>query len=187
MPVLQIDHPTLGAITLSQSLRSRRISLAVKPSGEVRLSYPVGISRARALAFAESKAEWIRRTRERLAAVQAERHICTPDEIEAMRREAKHILPAKVEYFARKFGFRYGRVTIRAARTKWGCCTGENNISLSLFLMTLPEHLQDYVVIHELCHTVHHDHSARFHALADRCMGGRERELRRELRNYRTM
>ena len=187
MPVLQIDHPVLGTITLSQSLRNRRISLSVKPSGEVRLSFPVGTSRARALAFAESKAEWIRRTRERIAAVQATCHICTPDEIEALRREAKHILPAKVEYFARKFGFRYGRVTIRAARTKWGCCTGENNISLSLFVMTLPEHLQDYVIIHELCHTVHHDHSARFHALADRCMGGHEKEWRRQLRNYHTM
>lgn len=187
MSVVQIDHPALGTLTLSQSARNRRISLAVRPSGEVRLSFPVGISRARALAFAESKAEWIARTRERVRAMQSNRHICTPDEIEALRREAKRALPARVEYFARQFGFRYGRVTIRLARTKWGCCTSENNISLSLFLMTLPAHLQDYVIIHELCHTVHHNHSARFHALADRCMGGHEKELRRELRNYHTM
>ncbi len=186
MAVKQIDHPTLGAITLSQNARCRRISLTIKPNGAVRLSFPAGISVSRALVFAESKADWIAATRRRIETAATDRHICTPDEIEALRREAKRVLPAKVEFFARKFGFRYGRVTIRAARSKWGCCTSENNISLSLFLMTLPEHLQNYVVIHELCHTVHHNHSKRFHALADRCMDGREQELRKELRNHHT-
>ncbi len=76
------------------------------------------------------------------------------------------------------------KVTIRAARTKWGSCTGRNDISLSLYLMTLPEHLRDFVIIHELCHTVHHDHSPRFHALVDRLTGGREKALARELKNY---
>jgi len=72
----------------------------------------------------------------------------------------------------------------RASRTKWGSCSGRNHISLSLFLMTLPEHLRDYVIVHELCHTVHHDHSPRFHALVDRLVGGREKALNRELRAF---
>ena len=50
--------------------------------------------------------------------------------------------------------------------------------------MTLPAHLRDFVLLHELCHTVHHDHSARFHALLNRCVGGREQELNRELKTY---
>ena len=79
---------------------------------------------------------------------------------------------------------RYAKLTIRASRTKWGSCSGQNHISLSLFLMTLPEHLRDYVIIHELCHTVHHNHSLRFHALVDRLVGGREKELNRELRRF---
>ena len=103
-----------------------------------------------------------------------------------MRRNAKADLPARVEHFARLFGFRYGRVTIRATRSKWGSCSAENNISLSLYLMKVPEHLRDYVVIHELCHTVHHNHSVEFHRLADRCMGGNEKKLRSELRRYTT-
>ena len=50
--------------------------------------------------------------------------------------------------------------------------------------MTLPPHLQDYIILHELAHTVHHNHSPRFHALVDRLTGGRERQLAKELRNY---
>jgi len=50
----------------------------------------------------------------------------------------------------------------------------------------LPEHLRDFVILHELCHTVHHNHSAAFHALLDRCTGGRESLLRRELRHCTT-
>lgn len=177
----------IGEVRLVCSRRNRRISLSVRPSGEVRLSYPPGISERRVLAFLESRTDWVLQARKRMSEREADVHTYTPDEIEELRRAAKATLPAKVEYFARQFGFSYGKVTIRAARTKWGCCTSRNNISLSLFLMTLPEHLQDYVIIHELCHTVHHNHSARFHALADRCLGGREKELQRELRRYHTM
>ena len=85
---------------------------------------------------------------------------------------------------AAETGLRYAKLSIRASRTKWGSCSGRNHISLSLFLMTLPEHLRDYVIVHELCHTVHHDHSPRFHALVDRLVGGREKALNRELRAY---
>ena len=81
-------------------------------------------------------------------------------------------------------GLKYAKLTIRASRTKWGSCSGRNTISLSLFLMTLPEHLRDYVIVHELCHTVHHNHSPRFHALVDRMVGGNEKALNRELRAF---
>ena len=179
-------HPALGEITVSQSARSRRVSISVKPSGEVRLSFPRSVSLRRALEFLDSKIDWVTSARGRMAEKAVARPTFTPAQIEELRQKAKASLPARVEYFAQKFGFRYGRVTIRATRSKWGSCSADNNISLSLYLMTLPGHLADYVIIHELCHTVHHNHSPRFHALADRCMGGREKELRRELRSYST-
>ena len=179
-------HPVLGDITISQSARSRRIAIAVKPSGEVRLSFPKYVSLRKALEFLDSKVGWITAARERMEQKSAARPTYSESEVAELRRLAKTLLPARVDLLARKFGFRYGRVTIRATRSKWGSCTAENNLSLSLWLMTLPWHLIDYVIVHELCHTVHHDHSPRFHAMLDRCLGGREKELRRELRSYST-
>lgn len=181
----RLQHPVLGEITLSQTPRARRITLSVKPSGSVRLSFPVGVSSRRALSFLESRIAWVAAARERLAArTAAAPPARTPEEIEELRRRAKAELPSRVAELAERFGFRYGGITIRAARTKWGCCTGRNNLSLSLFLMILPPHLRDFVLLHELCHTVHHDHSARFHDLLNRCVGGREKELNRELKTH---
>lgn len=178
------QHPLLGEVLLCQSRRARRISLSVRATGAVRLSFPCGVERTRALEFLESKIDWIVRTRERLAARAAAHPAPAACDVEALRRAAKAVLPARVEELARLHGFRYGRVTIRAARTKWGCCTGDNNLSLSVFLMILPPHLRDFVLLHELCHTVHHNHSPRFHALLDRLTGGNEKLLSRELRSY---
>ena len=178
-------HPQLGDILLRQRWTTRRISLSVKPSGEVRLSYPRLISTAKALRFLEEKVDWVLQMREKVAERSMQGADYTPAQIEALRREAKRVLPAMVERLACQHGFRYGRVTIRATRSKWGCCTSQNNLSLSLFLMTLPPHLQEFVVLHELCHTVHHNHSAEFHALLNRVTGSREKELNRQLKGIR--
>ena len=183
------DHPRLGPVTLSQTRRARRIAICVRASGAVRVSFPCGVSQRRAQAFVEEKIEWIERTRERLAARRADPvPELAPEErkmrIEALRRAAKADLPERIARIAAQTGLRYGKMTVRASRTKWGSCTGRNDISLSLFLMKLPERLRDYVIVHELCHTVHHDHSPQIHALVDRLLGGRERELMRELRRY---
>lgn len=184
-----LNHERLGEVTLAQSPRARRVSIRVRPSGEVRVSYPRGVSQRRALAFLDEKAAWVECVRERLAARRAALPPpLPPDEekarIEELRRAAKADLPGRIERLALQTGLKYEKLSIRAARTKWGSCSGRNHISLSLFLMTLPEHLRDFVIIHELCHTVHHDHSPRFHALVDRLTGGHEKALSRELRAF---
>ncbi len=104
--------------------------------------------------------------------------------LRALRAEAKAVLPAMVAELAARYGFRYGKVTVRATRSRWGSCSSRDDISLSIFLMRLPQHLIEYIIVHELCHTRFKDHSAGFHALVDSLLGGREKELARELRSY---
>ena len=184
-----LQHPVLGEVLLVRSARARRVSISVRVSGEVRLTFPVGVSQRRALAFLEEKRDWIMASRERMARKRAALPPQLPSEeqhahIEALRRAAKTDLPERIARLSAATGLRCEKLSIRASRTKWGSCSGQNHISLSLFLMTLPEYLRDYVIIHELCHTVHHNHSPRFHALVDRLTGGREKALNRELRAY---
>ena len=91
---------------------------------------------------------------------------------------------AKTQYFATVCGFKYKSVRLNKAKRKWGSCAINGEITYSTALAFLPEEICDYVVLHELCHTVHLNHSPRFHALLDQCVGGREKALRRELKSY---
>ena len=107
--------------------------------------------------------------------------------IEELRKQAKVILWNKTLQFAKEHGFKYKDLKIQTSKTRWGSCSASNSINLSVYLMTLPSHLMDYVILHELCHTVHHDHSDAFWALMDKVTDGKAHALRNELKqNYRT-
>lgn len=105
---------------------------------------------------------------------------------EAWRIEAKELLPRRIAELAILVGLRYNSVAVRNTVSKWGSCSARNDISLSLHLMRLPDHLIDYIIIHELCHTIHKNHGPQFHALLDKLTGGRHATLRKELRAYNT-
>jgi predicted metal-dependent hydrolase len=100
------------------------------------------------------------------------------------RLEAKAYLPGRVAYFAQKFNFSYARVVVKNAGTRWGSCSATNNINLNLHLMRLPEALRDYIILHELAHTVEKNHGPRFWALLQR-ISGDARGLDRQLKAYR--
>lgn len=102
----------------------------------------------------------------------------------AMMSEAKRVLPARLKLIAEKCGMKYNECRIRSTRTIWGSCTQRSHISLNMFLMRLPQHLVDYVLIHEICHTVELNHSERFWALVNSFTGNKAKELRSELRSY---
>ncbi len=102
---------------------------------------------------------------------------------ETLRSEAKEYLPQRTDFLANKYGFTFEKVSVRNAKTRWGSCSGKNNISLNIHLMRLPEYLSDYVILHELCHTVEKNHGKNFWALLDK-VSGNAKGLDKELKNY---
>ncbi len=103
--------------------------------------------------------------------------------IETYRREAKKHLPERVKYFSDLHGFNFTGVSVKNMRTRWGSCSGKNKINLNIHLMSLPEHLRDYVILHELVHTIEKNHSAAFwEKLESVCPGSRI--SRKEIRKY---
>lgn len=182
-----INIEDIGEIRILRSTRARRISIAVKPSGEVRLSHPLLCPQSQAIEFLRSRKEWIISTRERLKrrAAESPAPSLTRTQIEELRQQAIEDLPVRIARLSEATGLKFNRLSIRATRSKWGSCSSRNDISLSLYLMILPEHLRDFVILHELCHTVHHNHSPKFHSLVDSFVGGREQEMNRELKKFR--
>lgn len=102
----------------------------------------------------------------------------------ALKIEAKEFLPGKVKELSTKFGFKFNKLTLKNIKSRWGSCSRKNNINLSIHLLSLPEYLIDYVILHELAHTVQHNHSLRFWNLLDGVTGG-AKKLDKELKKFR--
>jgi predicted metal-dependent hydrolase len=103
----------------------------------------------------------------------------------ALRKEAKLFLPERTKYLAEKFEFQFSVVRVKNLKSRWGSCSTTNNINLNIHLMRLPDYLVDYVILHELVHTVHKNHGKQFWQALDR-VSGNARLLAKEMKNYRT-
>lgn len=162
-----LSDPQVGEVLLVKSARSRSISIRVHPVKGVRVSVPRIVPFAAAVAFYKMKRNWVlevmARQRERFKDVQ----VASPDEVEALRRKAKAELPSRLAELAGRYGFVYNRVVIKHNATNWGSCSSKNNINLNLNIVRLPKVLQDYILLHELCHLHHHDHGHAFHLLLE--------------------
>lgn len=104
---------------------------------------------------------------------------------EALRRNAKIILPPRLYQLSLQHGLTYRSVKINSSTGRWGSCSSSGNINLSCFLMLLPRHLIDYVLLHELAHTREMNHGDAFWALLDRLTEGKAFQLRSELKQHR--
>jgi len=98
--------------------------------------------------------------------------------------EAHELLPTRVKELAAKWGFAYKRLKIKANRSCWGSCTYDNVINLSLHLMRMPDELVDYVILHELCHTIHKNHGRNFWRLLDSVTDSKARQLSKRTQQY---
>ena len=148
--------------TLVRSSR-KTISIVIKPTGEVEVRCPKKCSRRDVEAFLISKAAWIQGHLEKIAERPAVA-VLSEAERKALAKQAAQILPSKVQHFAAEIGVSYGRITIRSQRTRWGSCSAKGNLNFNCLLMLCPEEVQNYVVVHELCHRKEMNHSAAFWA-----------------------
>ena len=140
--------------------RRRTVSLQIGPDGRLVVRAPYLVPESEIRAIVERHHIWIERQRARCAAHPEP----TEEERKALIRRAREILPPKVAHYAALMGVRPAGITITSARTRFGSCSGKNRLSFSWRLMDYPEEAIDYVVVHELCHIRHHDHSPAFYA-----------------------
>ncbi len=184
MAVTRYNDSHLGEILLNQSARCKRLSITVLASGAVRLSYPPRISSKRALEYLREKSEWVIAAKQRVEQRRSQHPPAIESDEIRLRTAARDYLPKRLEEISKITGLKYSRLTIRKTTSKWGSCSSSGSISLSIYLMALPRHLVDFVILHELCHTVHFNHSADFHNLLNRLCGGVEKKLALQLKGY---
>jgi len=179
---VKLNLPSSIPIIFVQSSRAKRISISVKAE-RVRVAVPPGVSFMKAQKFVESKKEWIRKHVQRLNDLK--RNYKAPAISQSINRsQAKAVLIYTLDVLAEKHGFAYNRVFIKNQKTLWGSCSLKNNINLNYKLVLLPQELQEYIILHELVHLKHRNHSKAFwHELAKYCPEYQQRK--KELRKYR--
>jgi len=229
------NFPQIGEVHFVISALAKYIRISLKLSGNVRVTVPKRASMKQAMAFVETKMEWILRAQSRMATHEKGRIVFAPDTvfstqsrqlqlipwkseqfrtqmskdslkifypsesnlqsdqvqdvirefiIRTLRKEAKEYLPQRVERLATEHGFAYSGVTVKNLSSRWGSCSATNHINLNIHLVRLPEHLSDYVMLHELTHTIHKNHSERFWKYLNTITGGKAKQLAAEMKKF---
>ncbi len=151
----------------------RTISVEITRSGGVRVRAPRKMRQADIDSFLVSKKDWIEkhlaRVRRELEST-AQQDALSEDEIRRLADAALRDIPQRVERFAPLVGVTYGRITIRNQKSRWGSCSSKGNLNFNCLLMLMPDEIRDYVVVHELCHRLEMNHSAKFWAHVERVL-----------------
>ena len=148
----------------------KTISLQLKPD-EIIMRVPNRLGQKEIIAFLNEKSTWIEKHKKLI--VEREEKLdglakFTAEEIKALADKALMVIPEKVRHYAPIVGVDYGRITIRNQHTRWGSCSSKGNLNFNCLLMLTPDEAIDSVVVHELCHRKHMDHSKAFYAEVER-------------------
>lgn len=148
-------------------IRSNRktIAIEIKPDATVIVRVPFFIKDAEIYKFVKEKEHWITEHLKKIEEQkQKEEKVpkLTTAEVEELADRALKVVPEKVRYYSKKMKVRYGKITIRNQKTRWGSCSAKGNLNFNCLLMLVPDEVIDYVVVHELCHLIEMNHSRAF-------------------------
>ena len=148
-------------------IRSRRktISIEIDEKAQVVVRSPMRAPKYEIERFLSEKEGWINKHVEIVKKRMEKAEAVEPVgrwELRDLSEEALRVIPVKVKHYAGILCVTYGNITIRNQKTLWGSCSSKGNLNFNCMLMKAPEHIQDYVVVHELCHRKEMNHSKRF-------------------------
>lgn len=160
-------------------IRSQRktVSLEITREAEVLVRAPNRMKKNEIDQFVAKHEEWIRIHLAKMEQKKAVRQSLSEEDICRLQQAAARVLPEKVAYYSRLMNLKPTGLKITSAQKRFGSCSGKNSLCFSWILMQYPETAIDYVVVHELAHIKHHNHSREFYALIERYLPDyRERE-----------
>ena len=152
-----VDRSALADLYFVRNRRAKRYVMRVDLDGRVRVTIPRGGSRGEAAVFADRHIDWATRQRAHTVPTPVD-----TEEQAALRSQAERDLPARLLALAAVHGLSVTRVSIRNQRSRWGSCGRDGHVSLNWRLVLMPDWVRDYVLLHELMHLLHMDHSKEY-------------------------
>ena len=158
---MRINDDEFGEVIVKKSPLAKNIKFSISTSGRLQMSVPSYTSNFLAKRFLNTNRKMIR---EKLPVKDPSEQRARDYQKKVLMKKAKEYLPYRLEYYAKLYGYSYDKCRMSHANTRWGSCSSNRTISLNIGLMKLPEQLRDYVILHELAHLNHMDHSKAFWA-----------------------
>ena len=180
-----VELKNIGTILIERSRRAKHLSLSVRPFKGARVAVPFGVSFASAEMFARSKTGWLKKHLDNMALMEQQARALSKSK-PVNQAAARQGLIDRLNFLSQKHGFNYSRVFIKNQKTRWGSCSGKNNINLNINLIRLPDELIDYTILHELVHTRVKNHGRRFWDQMDKLVGD-AKKLDSKLSEYRVL
>ena len=143
----------------------RTLSLEIGRDLTVTVRAPMKMPLSVIEAFVQKHDKWIEKKLDVMEKREIKPDNLSAEEIAALKKKAKEILPQKVAYFSEIMELKPAGVKITSAKKRFGSCSGKNSLCFSYQLMLYPDEAIDYVVVHELAHIKHRNHSAQFYSL----------------------
>ncbi len=156
-----IKDKEFGEVLVRKNSLSRGVRFSINTSGRLQMSVPKYTSEFLAKRFLNANRDVIR---EKLPIKDPNEQRARDYQKKILMKKAKEYLPYRLEYYAKLYGYKYNKCRLSHAGTRWGSCSSNKTISLNIGLMKVPEVLRDYVILHELAHLNHMDHSRAFWA-----------------------
>ena len=171
--LLVLDQTIPYSIRISE--RAKRLRVAVYVDGDVVVTKPVGTTTEKLKKFLETKKHWILKKIELNTTVISGLRENSSEHFEEHQEKALNSVSKKVAYWSEQLGYKYTNIAVRQLKSRWGSCSSEGNLSFNYKIIFLPENIQDYVVVHELCHTKQPNHSKKFWSLMERSLPNYEK------------
>lgn len=156
-----IEDAEFGEVIVRKSPLAKGVKFSISTSGRLQMSVPKYTSNFLAKRFLNSNRKVIR---EKLPVKDPAEQRARDYQKKLLMKKAREYLPYRLEYWAKRYGYKYEKCRLSHANTRWGSCSSNRTISLNIGLMKVPEVLRDYVILHELAHLNHMDHSKAFWA-----------------------
>lgn len=153
--------------TIKNHPRSKHVSIRIKRTGEIMVTKPIRVSISRAEDVIKKKTDWIISHISRIQSLPPISPKISKKEYLILKNEALNIVQEKIKYFNQYYNFEYKNIFIKNQKTRWGSCSSHKNLNFNCKIIHLKPELIDYIVVHELCHLKHMNHSQKFWNLVE--------------------
>lgn len=167
---------------LRRSKRAKRVRISVNLDGVVAVSLPLFLSKDAARDFVRKNINWVLAKRKQFAEAGVVRYGVR--DYAVYKESARVLAERKIAHFNARYGHEYKKIRIKNQKTCWGSCSKKGNLNFNFRILFLPEHVQDYIVVHELCHLKELNHSKRFWGMVAEAVPD-YLQIRRELKQNR--